>query len=211
MTSTITALRTRHLGALLRLRPAHGQHSAEESAALAVHATGRRAVVEIGVLEGVSAALIRSVMPSEGTLWLVDPYERRHGVSAARMVARRTVARAGGAADVRWVRRYSTDVGPGWSEPLDFVFIDGDHSEAVCEQDWRNFSAHVVAGGRVAFHDSAVYAGGHTSHDWGPVRVCDRYFRDPATRDPGWRIVEEADSLTVVERLHGSEPPKLSP
>lgn len=200
MVSKLTELRERHAAAALGLRRACGQHSAAESAALTRHARGRQAVVEIGVLEGVSAALLRSVMSADGTLWLIDPYEGRHGLSAARIVARRTVARAGGARDVRWARRYSTDIGPQWSEPLDFVFIDGDHSETVCEQDWANFSPHVVPGGRVAFHDSAIYDSGAPDPDWGPVRVCDRKFRNPATRDPGWRIVDEIDSLTVVER-----------
>lgn len=200
MITTLIQLRERHLGAALGLRPARGQHSDPESAALAEHAAGRTAVVEIGVLEGVSAALIRTVMATDGRLWLIAPYEGRLGFSAARVAARRTVNRAGGARDVRWIRRYSTDVGPGWSEPLDFVFIDGDHSEAVCEQDWRHFSRHVVPGGRVAFHDSAVYDGGHTDPSWGPVQVCDGHFRNPATADPAWQMIEESDSPTVVER-----------
>lgn len=200
MTSYLSSLRDRHLGAALGLRAAKAQHSPAEAAALAEHATGRRAAAEIGVAEGVSAALLRSVMAPEGVLWLIDPFDGRHGISAAHAVARRAVRRAHGA-EVRWVRRYSTDVGPSWSEPLDFVFIDGDHSEEGCELDWQHFSPHVVPGGRVAFHDSAVFDGGHTNSGWGPVRVCDRHFRDPATPDPGWRIVAEVDSVTVVERV----------
>lgn len=201
MATIFGELRERHLGAVLGLRPARGQHSTDERTALARHAAGRRAAVEIGVLEGASAALLSSAMDPDGTLWLVDPFKGRHGVSMARLVARRTVRRAQGARDVRWVRALSTDVGPGWTPALDFVFIDGDHSEAVCEADWQNFSRHVVQGGRVAFHDSALYDDGHTSADWGPVKVCDRHFRDPETRDPAWRIVDEVDSLTIVERL----------
>lgn len=199
MTGVLSSVRERHLGAMLRLRPPQAQHTAAEADALAEHARGRRAVAEIGVAEGVSAALLRSVMDPAGVLWLIDPFEGRRGFSAAHVVARRAVGRARGA-EVRRSRAYSTELGPAWSEPLDFVFIDGDHSEQVCELDWQHFSPHVVRGGRVAFHDSAVYDGGHTSSDWGPVRVCDRHFRNPETRQPGWRVVAEVDSLTVVER-----------
>lgn len=60
------------------------------------------------------------------------------------------------------------EIGSGWKEPLDFVFIDGDHSESVCEEDWLNFAPHVMPGGRVAFHDSALYVGGHTDEYDGP-------------------------------------------
>jgi predicted O-methyltransferase YrrM len=197
---TLDQLKQHHVGAMLRLRPARGAHTSAEREALIRHATDRRAAVEIGVLEGVSAAVIRSVMRPGGTLWLIDPYRRRHGISAARSVARRTVAKGGGSIQVYWIRALSTDVGPSWSESLDFVFIDGDHSEVVCEEDWRNFSPHVVTGGQVAFHDSRVHNSGHANHGSGPVRVCNRHFRDPLTRDAAWRIVEEVDSLTIVER-----------
>lgn len=202
MSRSLSQIRERHLGAALGLRRAHGQHTPTEAATLALHAAGKRACVEIGAAEGVTAAVLRSVMNRDGTLWLFDPYERRYrGVSAARVVARRTVGRAKGTTDVRWVRRYSTDAGREWSDALDFVFIDGDHSEDVCAQDWNNFAPHVVPGGRVAFHDSALSEGGQTNPTWGPVRVCDRIFRNSETRDPAWRIVEEVDSITVVERV----------
>lgn len=128
MTAFMSSLREGHIGAALGLRAAKGQHTPAEAAALAEPADHRRAVAEIGVAEGMSAALLRSVMDPAGVLWLIDPFERRHGVSAAYLVARRTVRRSRGA-EVRWVRQYSTVAGPTWSEPLDFVFLDGDHSE----------------------------------------------------------------------------------
>src|ERR1700738_129604 len=99
-------LRERHLGALLRLRHAKGQHTTAEARALAAYAENCGHVVEIGVAEGVSAAQFRSVMPRTGTLWLVDPYISRYRVSAAQVVAKRTVGRVGGAAVV-WVRKFS--------------------------------------------------------------------------------------------------------
>lgn len=92
-----------------------------------------------------------------GTLWLIDPHEGRFGVSVADIVARRAMGRATGANNVVWVRCRSTDVGAAWADAHDFVLIGGDHSEYLRKKDWPNFSPHVVRGGRVAFHDSAVY------------------------------------------------------
>jgi predicted O-methyltransferase YrrM len=122
------SFRQRHVGALLRLRPPAGQHTAAEADALARYAKGCRSAVEIGVAEGVSAAVIRSAMDPAGRLWLVDPYFSKYPVSAAHLVARRTVGASAGAA-VEWVRSLSHDAAATWDQPVDFVFVDGDHSK----------------------------------------------------------------------------------
>lgn len=38
-------------------------------------------------------------------------------------------------------------------EPVDFLFIDGDHTEAGVEADYRDYATLVRAGGLIAFHD----------------------------------------------------------
>lgn len=195
-----SSLRNRHVAAALGLRPASGQHTRAEAVALTRYATDRRAAVEIGVAEGVSAAILRDAMNPAGTLWLVDPFESSHRVSFARVVARRTVERARGA-KVEWVRSLSHDAAVGWAQPIDFLFIDGDHAERTCEQDWQDWSGWVRPGGVVLFHDSAVGPTSHAGHDWGPVRVVDRHFRTPDGATPGWELLDEIDSLSVVRRM----------
>ena len=85
-----------------------------------------------------------------------------------------------------------------WSERIDLLFIDGDHEEGAVLKDWLDWSPFVTAKGVVLFHDARVFAGSWTDSSYGPVRVVNRLFREYPVS--GWRIVEEVDSLIVVER-----------
>ena len=38
-------------------------------------------------------------------------------------------------------------------EPVDFLFIDGDHTEQGVTADWEDYRGFVRSGGLVAFHD----------------------------------------------------------
>src|SRR5258708_40019515 len=55
------------------LRPALGQHTTAEHAALKSRADGASTLVEIGVAEGVSASALREGMKGEGLLFRNDP------------------------------------------------------------------------------------------------------------------------------------------
>lgn len=44
-------------------------------------------------------------------------------------------------------------VAKAWATPLALVFIDGGHSRAAAEADYRGWAPHVVAGGVLAIHD----------------------------------------------------------
>jgi hypothetical protein len=95
----------------------------------------------------------------------------------------------------------SADVAAGWLEPVDLVFIDGDHSEAGCEVDWLSWSPFVVDGGHVVFHDArAGVAGGRGLP--GPTAVVERYLRSGSEVD--WEIVAEADATVVARRIERS-------
>jgi predicted O-methyltransferase YrrM len=195
----VTSLRDRPVGAVLGLRPPRAQHTQREAEALASYASHRRAAVEIGVAEGMSAAILREAMDATGRLWLIDPYPSRYPVSPARKVARRTISRVRGA-NVEWIRSFSHDAARGWSQSIDFVFIDADHSEQACEQDWRDWSPWVSPGGVVLFHDSAQGPTSPAQPDWGPVKLVDRLLRNPGAHTPGWDLVDEIDSISVVRR-----------
>jgi len=185
--------------ALLGLRPILGQHTQAEDAALGKWAAGRSSLVEIGVAEGASAVTLRRAMSSQGSLWLIDPFHlsRVQRINAMKRVAYRAVN------DIRngrvvWINKFSFEAVKGWVDPIDFLFMDGDHSERVVQKDWDDWHQYVIPGGVVAFHDAAIFQGGWPQPDWGPVRVVDRLFRSQAI--PGWRIVSEVDSLVVVQR-----------
>lgn len=185
--------------AWLGLRPALGQHTAAEHAALKRWAAGKSRLVEIGVAEGGSALGLREVMSPDATLWLIDPFHlsRRRRVNAMKRAAHRAVESCPNG-KVVWLEEFSSDAATHWNDEIDFLFLDGDHAEAAVERDWNAWSPFVVTGGVVAFHDARVFPHGWTQPDWGPVRVVDRLFRrEPAN---GWAIVQETDSLVVVQR-----------
>jgi len=179
--------------AWLGIRPVWGQHTAGEHAALKKWATGKSSMVEIGVAEGASAVALREVMSPSGTLWLIDPFHLgRESVNATKRAAHRAVEDYANGRVV-WIEKFSFDAVSEWNGP-----IDGDHSEEGVQKDWDSWHRFVIPGGVVVFHDAAVFPGGWAQPDWGPVRLVDRVFRKEPL--PGWRIVQQVDSLVVVER-----------
>jgi predicted O-methyltransferase YrrM len=100
---------------------------------------------------------------------------------------------------VVWIEEFSFDAARNWRDQIDFLFIDGDHSEAGVQRDWDDWNRFVIPGGVVAFHDARTFPGGWPQPDWGPVRVVDKLFRAGKVCD--WQVVQEVDSLMVVERV----------
>ena len=125
--------------AALRLRPVSAQHTDAEGACIQRWATDRRQLVEIGVAEGASAAETRAVMHPDGELVLIDPYvdSRIPGLQFMRAVAHRIVASVD-RGSVVWIDDYSANAAKTWDRPIDFLFIDGDHSVEGVRDDWRN-------------------------------------------------------------------------
>jgi predicted O-methyltransferase YrrM len=185
--------------AWLGMRPVLGQHTAAEHEALTKWAAGRSNLVEIGVAEGASAVALREAMSPGGTLWLIDPFHlsRLRAINATRRAAHRAV-RACRNGRVIWIEEFSSVAAKDWNGPIDFLFIDGDHSESGVQQDWDMWHRNVVPGGVVVFHDAATFPGGWTREDWAPVRLVNRLFREQAL--PGWKIAQQVDSVVVVER-----------
>ena len=160
------------------------------------YGAGARTVVELGVAEGGSAAELRSVMAPTGHLWLVDPYEPgRLGISMARIVARRTVGQVR-RGQVTWLRAPSDEAVRGWTRPIDFLFIDADHSYERAASDWRRWTPFVELGGHVALHDSVVFSGGWIVDRSGPVRLLDEIVSSEAN----WHLEAQVDSLSVLRR-----------
>lgn len=80
--------------------PPRALHSTDEAAAIARLARGRRRVVEIGVYEGASAAVLCRALPDDADLHLIDPFVDASGWAlppgwgATEWATRRVVARA---------------------------------------------------------------------------------------------------------------------
>ena len=176
------------------VRRASTQVSAAEQRCLARYAAGKRRLVEIGVMHGVTTALLRRVMDAGGTLTGIDPHPPgRLGVSFERWIALRETARHP-RGQVVLLREWSHAAAAAWRTPIDFLFVDGDHSWAGIDGDWRGFSAFLVPGGVVALHDSRSVPGR-------PDLDSVRYTREVILRDPRFREVDAVESLTVLHRV----------
>ena len=186
--------------------PPRAMHFAAERAFLERLAARRRIAVEIGVYEGASAAVLCRALPAGAVLHLIDPFGEqpdalRPGQRASAAATRRVVARAARGTGVRvvWHVMRSDQAVRGWGAPVDLVFVDGDHSEAGVRLDWRLWSPHVAPGGVLVFHDARAGRPGGGGLP-GPTAVVDELFRGPGGPPPGWRILEEVDTMIALTR-----------
>lgn len=187
------------------LIPPRTMHTPGEARLLSELARGCDQVVEIGVYEGSSALVLVRALGPGATLHLIDPFGHhpgalRAGWGATEGATKRVVARAAGAADaprVEWHVQLSEDAARHWTQPVDLVFVDGDHTEAGCALDWELWHPHVKPGGHVVFHDARSAPGSPPGLE-GPTAVVDRLFRIAPT--PGWELAGEVDRAVAVRR-----------
>ena len=176
---------------------ARTQVSAAEHDLLRHFAAGSRSVVELGVFEGATTAVLRGVMSPEGSLTGVDPFfGGRLGIRYGEWIARREARRVP-RGRVRFWRMTSHEASRRWTSPIDFLFVDADHAYESVRQDWDDWSLFVAPGGHVGLHDSRVHPGGTANEGTGPVRLAAEIERG----DPRFRRVGEVDSLTVWGRM----------
>jgi predicted O-methyltransferase YrrM len=204
-------VRLRALGVGLGLIPPRTMHSEEDARVLLDAARGARRVVEIGVYEGASALSLQRALGGGAELHLIDPFGRHpdalpSGWGATEWATRRVLARAGrrlgeAAPRLSWHPALSAEVAKTWSQPLDLVFVDGDHSEEGCELDWSSWHRFVAVGGHVVFHDARADREGGRGLP-GPTAVVTRHLRErAAARDGYWQIVAEADRTVAARRI----------
>jgi predicted O-methyltransferase YrrM len=200
-------VRLRAVAVGLGLVPPRTMHSDEDARVLLEAARGARRVVEIGVYEGASALTLLGALDRAAELHLIDPFGAHPdalpgGWGASEWATRRVLVRAqrggAGAPRVCWHVARSAEVAAGWSQEVDLVFIDGDHSEAGCELDWLSWQPFVSFGGHVVFHDARADREGGRGLP-GPTAVVARHIRGGAAR--GWGIVDEADRTVAVRRI----------
>jgi predicted O-methyltransferase YrrM len=166
------------------------QVSERELDMLRRYARDAKVAVEIGTFEGRTSAALAPVVA--GTLFSVDPFPAgRIGVCYGEWIAKIN-ARRSAIKNVRFVKGFSHDVAPGFGEPIDFLFIDADHSYEAVRRDWDDWVSKVVDGGVVALHDCKVSP---NSPDYlGSMR----FYDDDLPSKAGVREVDAVDSLVVL-------------
>ncbi|MCO6400921.1 MAG: class I SAM-dependent methyltransferase [Verrucomicrobia bacterium] len=148
---------------------------------------------EIGSWMGKSSIVIAKGLQDRGggTLYCIDPFNADGEDASIKDYADRSarvggalldqfknnVARAGVASFVHPLPGYSHDVIQQFREPLDFLFIDGNHAyDAVC-QDIRQWTPLLKPGGYLLFHDVSF-----NNRDTGPQQA----VRDLILDRPEW-------------------------
>jgi hypothetical protein len=85
---------------------------------------------------------------------------------------------------------FSHELAASWRQPIDLLFVDGDHSYAAVRQDFEDWAPRIRAGGYLALHDVV-----HPIHE-GPRRVVEELV----LRDPQWVDARYVDSLFVARK-----------
>jgi predicted O-methyltransferase YrrM len=162
----------------------------EEGAALyelAQRCTGRGVIVEIGSWKGKSTICLGlgSRAGNAVRIYAVDPHtDYRFGDFE------HNVERAGIADLVVPIASLSQAAADDFHEPIELLFVDGSHEEALVDEDFDKWVPKVVEGGWVAFHD--------TTWTRGPRRVVGRrMYRSHAFKDVRFVV----GSMTVARKV----------
>jgi predicted O-methyltransferase YrrM len=116
--------------------------------------------VEIGSARGKSACYVGMALKDnrEGHLYAIDPHTQTNWNDVASIdtyeVMCKNVKSLGLADVVTIVRRPSAQAIEIIKQPIDLLFIDGDHSYEGVKSDWNTFSRHTSQFGLVVFHDT---------------------------------------------------------
>lgn len=175
------------------------QTTTDERNAISRHALGKKCLVEIGVWHGVTTCRIRAAMASDGVIYAIDPYPvGRLRISVQLLIAHREVSRIANG-HVEWIRMKGDEAAHDLKTQIggnvDFIFIDGDHSWEGLSGDWENWSPMVAPGGIIALHDS-ISTPTRPIDDAGSVRYTQAVIRN----DKQYRVIDEVDSLTVLQK-----------
>lgn len=147
----------------------------------------RGPVAEIGRFRGGSTVIFSSALPEGVELW---SYDLNAGFDDE---LRSVLERFGLAHKVHLVVGDSRAVDPP-GEPLELLFIDGDHTYEGAKADHERWSAFVRPGGHLLFHD-AVDTGGYGNVYPGVSRVVAE-----VERGGGWRREPGAGSIAHFVR-----------
>lgn len=183
----------------LGIAAAQTQTTAAERQCLQSHAAGRRRLAEIGVWHGVNTRRLKAAMAHDGMLFAIDPFPAsRFGFSWEQRIAFGEVGRELNG-HVQFLQMTSAEAAERFpsicSDPLDFVFVDGDHSYEGLATDWTLWTPLIAGGGVIALHDSQSFAGRNIDNA-GSVQ----FTRERVLADPRFRVLNRVDSLTVLQR-----------
>jgi predicted O-methyltransferase YrrM len=154
-------------------------------------------VVELGSWQGQSAiAMARSVRRWGGTVTCVDTWagelNDEGGSPSGKtplmiLPMARHLVESGVSASVRLIIATTLEAAETWTTPIDFLYVDADHSEAGCLADLTAWTPKVRTGGVIAGDDYAHPRYPGVARAWNAFErrtgiVLTRYQSDPPCR-----------------------------
>lgn len=159
--------------------------------------------VELGTWRGASAiALARVVRAWGGVIYCIDTWAGQvagsrggtvQGKPAMLAECAGNLIAAGVAPLVRLIPTRTDQAAALWHEPIDFLYVDADHTKPSVKGDLTLWWPHLRAGGLVAGddYDSSLYPGVREAWDEFEIEAGQRFerFATPNTNPPGMRLI----------------------
>jgi predicted O-methyltransferase YrrM len=116
--------------------------------------------VEVGSARGKSACYVGLALMENGfgKIYAIDPHTKTdwndlNSVETLPAIEH-NVKSLGLMKYVEIIRKTSDDAVKEWSQPIDLLFIDGDHTYEGVRRDWESFSPFLAEFGVTVFHDT---------------------------------------------------------
>jgi predicted O-methyltransferase YrrM len=168
---------------------------------------------EIGSYMGKSSVVLGMALlaKSKGKIYCIDPFdllsdyyeqvskeELGSGNLTRKQFVMDNIRKYGLEGKIELIQGYSFFVARNFHQPLDFIFIDGDHGFEGVLEDYFDWSAMLKVGGVIAFHDYYKIDDFKRCNpeSYGPARVVDEYVRP----NPGWSTKKIVDNLFIAEK-----------
>jgi predicted O-methyltransferase YrrM len=139
---------------LLGIEAPASQVTQQELRCLLQYSREAAVIVEIGCYEGSTTAHLAA--NTKGRVYSIDPFiSGRLGICYGEVVAKflRWKRRLG---NIELLKAFSHDAVSGFQQPVDFIFIDADHSYEAITKDWQDWFPKVRPGGIIALHDTRI-------------------------------------------------------
>lgn len=136
---------------------------------LATNCSKEKAIVEIGSFKGASTIALGmgAKYGHKNKVYAIDPHK---GGSLPEFID--NIKNAGLENVVKPIIKTSEEASKGWNEPIELLWIDGDHRYEMAKLDFEKFVPHLIEGGVVCLHDS-IYRGPSRVVYGGIINSCD--------------------------------------
>jgi len=137
---------------MIGLDAAASQVTDPELRMLLRYSRGARTICEIGCYEASTSVAL--ALNTSGNVYSVDPfYHGRLGICYSECIAR-VHKRRSRARNLFFLKGLSHEIGGNFNVPIDFLFIDADHSYEAVKADWNQWFPKVKTNGYIALHDA---------------------------------------------------------